>query len=109
LHGVGDAAEAGHDDGRDRDLPLLDFLDEPNAVAARHLQVGEEDAVMVLTQSGERLLTVADRVHLDLTVGLQKLVHLLPDLLVVVCDQNSPLHGRISWMSGGRGVPTRRG
>ena len=63
LHRLVDAAEAGHDDDRHRQLPLLDALDQLHAVEVRHLQVGEHDAVAVLRQRVQGRLAVADGVH----------------------------------------------
>ncbi len=87
-----DAAVGGHEDDGDGDAFLLHGLHELEAVQARHAQVADDDAVVVLAEGLEGLAAVTGGVDRDLEVVFQELLEGVSLLLVIVDDQDPPVH-----------------
>ncbi len=92
LDGLVDAAVAGHHDHGHRQGLLADFADQFHAVEARHLEVGQEQAVIVMLPAGkglERFLAVAGVVHDDPALDFEERPQLVTNVLVVLSDQDA--------------------
>ena len=87
LDGIGDAAVAGRDHDRDRELALLNLVDQVHAAHLRHAQVGDDDAVGPLLQHLQGLGAVVGRVHFDFERQPQEFLNGSASILHILDDQ----------------------